>query len=469
MYLKNLFKNKNIYVFILFLISFVFNFENYEGNKVIFFIFNISAFLLSITLLRKNVPAFELFFFIFLLLSFWFKFSFILIFDDLIALEGDFDLLKSNYDKTLIVIILTFLSCTFASFLRQIIFKIFFNNKKKTEMKKYFINFYIKNRFKILLFFISSLIITWSLNYSFKIYSRGIVNTETIPLVKHLFSWLLTYGLSVFISFLIFIDFCIFKDKKYFFLGIFETFFTNISLYSRSFILSTAAYLRGYYFLIDFKKNLNENPKYYLKIIFILFILFLISFYSVSQLRTQNFKKTEFIENVSIKNLSLTIVELSITRWVGIDGLLAVSQNDNLSFDLFKESLKEKKKTREKSFYMNNFFTSFNFINTESENLNVVFTPGIIAFLYYTGSLVFVSLSVIIIILFCNLIEKLFLYYSGNNVIISSIIGYTLAQRLIHFGYVPINTINYLLSFLVTLILLFFISKLVWNKHEEKN
>ena len=61
------------------------------------------------------------------------------------------------------------------------------------------------------------------------------------------------------------------------------------------------------------------------------------------------------------------------------------------------------------------------------------------------------------------MIEKLFLHFSGNNSILSNIIGYALATRVAHFGYVPYNTINYLLSLVGTLILVIIISRIIWR------
>ena len=157
------------------------------------------------------------------------------------------------------------------------------------------------------------------------------------------------------------------------------------------------------------------------------------------------------------------MIQLILNRWIGIDGVLAVSQGNNLSFDFFKSSLSEEKNIREKSFYMKFFFKKYIFNPTDKEEVNTIITPGIFAFLYYSGSIIFISLSIIFIILCCALIEKFFLIFSGGNIILSNIIGYTLAQRLIHFGYLPSNTINFLLSFLITLLIVLIVSKIIWK------
>ena len=101
---------------IFFLFSFFLNVNNYVGNKLLFLILNICSMGLFLTIIRKNVPAFEFFLAFFLLLSFWFKFSCILFFENIKVTEGDFDLLISNYDEATIVIIFTFIAFILVSF-----------------------------------------------------------------------------------------------------------------------------------------------------------------------------------------------------------------------------------------------------------------------------------------------------------------------------------------------------------------
>ena len=120
-----------------------------------------------------------------------------------------------------------------------------------------------------------------------------------------------------------------------------------------------------------------------------------------------------------------------------IDALLAVSQSKDLSFKLLNESLMEKKKIREKSFYIHNFFKKFNYDNKQKENLNIVITPGLIPYLYYSGSIFFVCVLLALVILFCTFIEKIFFIFR-KKYYFSNIIGYALAVRFIHLVMCPI-------------------------------
>jgi hypothetical protein len=302
-------------------------------------------------------------------------------------------------------------------------------------------------------------------NFNYKIYSKGLVNNNIYSAIKYFYSWCLTYGLAVLVSQLMYIDFHVFNKKKIFILGFIEAFFTNVVIYSRASLLISCAYLRGFLLLIQIKKNFLISPFSIFKFVFIIYIFFLISFYSVKQLRFSFFyKPNNNINSVSMTEAINEIKHLSINRWVGIDALLSVSQSNKLNFSFFLSAWKERKEVRNNSFYINHFFKSFKYSDDEKANVNIVITPGLIAFLLYSGSAFVVFFSVLFLVLICVFIEKTFFMFSFGNIILSHIIGYALALRLIHFGYVPSNTINFLISFLLTLCGIYIMSKIIWKK-----
>jgi hypothetical protein len=450
--------------FLIFLVFFLLNFNNYVGSKFLFVVYQFLSFGLFLTLFKKNNSSFEFFTYSFLLLSFWFKFNCILYFENIKVSEGDFSLEISNYDNSTKVIVIVFASCICASFLKKIFFKSLTENK--FEIADPFLIFY--TRYRIFFFIILTIFLTlfWLTNFYYKIYSKGLVNENISPMIQYFYSWGYTYGLSILTSLLIYIDFLIFKKKNIFILGIFEAFFSQISYYSRSFLLLFLAYSRGFFLLLR-----NHNKKYIIskfttiKIIILIVPILFLSIYFVERLRNKNFYNLEEpILFLNIKKTFNEIISLSIHRWVGIDALLAVSQNNNLNFKFFLSSFKETTNIMNKSFYIDNFFTKFKYDSAEKKNLNRVITPGIVAFLYYSGSLFFVFFSMILLILICIYIEKLFYDFSMKNIILASIIGYALSMRIIHFGYVPANTLNFLFSFFVTFLFIYFVMKIVKKK-----
>lgn len=463
MFLKK--KSFNFFIFtsLIFLFSFFLNFNNYVGNKFIFFIFQFVSFVLFITAIKKNKSAFEFFTYFFFLFSFWFKFNCILYFENIKVSEGDFDLTISNYDNATIIIICAFMACLCASFIKEFIINNFIK-ETKYEMSNSFIRFY--NYYRVIIFsaWIGFLILVWGSNYYYKIYFKGLVNESTFSVVKYFYSWSLVYGLATITSILIYIDILIIKNKTAFLLGIFESFFTQMSIYSRSFLLSFFAYLRGFLFLPNIKK-LRFSKFAVSKIVILLLIIFFLSIYSSAKLRSTQFYETEKSRvPITFSSIFSDIFSLSINRWVGIDALLAVSQKKDLNFNFFLSAWQEEKNIKKNSFYIDNFFSRFNYSAFEKKNLNIVITPGIVAFLYYSGSALFVFFSILLLILICSAIEMLFFYYSLGNIILANIIGYALSVRVIHFGYVPFNTIYFLLSFLITFFIIYFVTNIIKKK-----
>lgn len=452
-----------IFIFFVFTLSFFLNFNNYNGNKFLFLFFQATSFALFITAIKKNNSAFEFFTYFFFLLSFWFRFNCILYFEKVRVIEGDFDLSITNYDNTTLIIIITFVACIFASLIKKYILKNY-SEIKQPLINNTYIKYYKRYRHYIFMVFFGFLILIYVSNSYYKIYAKGLTNTHILPILKYFYSWSLTYGLSVITSLLIYVDFLIFKSKKVFILGLLESFFTQLNIFSRTFAISFIAYLRGFLSLIEFKRCVLSKSSI-IGIVFLFVLIFFLSIYSVTKLRNQKFYTTNVTQSKqTIASTYSHIIYLSVNRWVGIDALLAVSQSKNLNFVFFISAWKEDKDITKKSFYTENFSKEHNKAENEKKNLNLIVTPGIVAFLYYSGSIFFVFLSIVILILTCSLIEVLFYRISVNNIILANIIGLSLAIRIIHFGYIPSNTFNFLLSFFLTLIFVFFVRKLLFKK-----
>jgi len=465
--------NKKIIPLLFIIIIFFLNLKNFPGNQFLFLIYHFISYFLFLTIIRKNINYFEFFFFSFLLLGFWVKPTCIFLFDYFTFTEGDVNLFKDSYklyNDSFYVIIIVFSTCIIGSFFREYLQnKIYY--KKNYKIKIQFVTFYKQYRYIILFLYIIGLSFLYLINIYFQIYAKGLINSQIPFLVKNFFAWCFNYGLSAMTAIYIYIDMTIYKQKKIIILGFFEAFFTNLSILSRAFLLLFLAYLKGFIDLtLKFKIDIKLSKYFSRKLIFIIFF-FIIGFFFVENLRYKKFFNLSNNHNLSnhsskqfIKNSILEITTLAATRWVGIDSLLSVSNSDNKSFNLFLSSLSEEKTHRKASFYMVHFFKSFKFSKDTNSNLNTVIVPGLIAFLYYSGSYIFVSLGTIFFILLFSSIELIFLKFSNNNNLLGSIIGFTLAWRLVHFGYLPLNTLQFILSFFLTFIVVLFITKLIWKK-----
>ena len=177
------------------------------------------------------------------------------------------------------------------------------------------------------------------------------------------------------------------------------------------------------------------------------------------------------------------ILYLVCNRWVGIDALMAINSIDNeiiynlheeektrLGFELLKESFSEEFSPNRPSFYEDNFLIkNKNLILNEdlSERNNIIILPGIIAYLYISGSIFFLFFSIIFIMFFCYFLEYLYFIFGGKNVFLCSFMGYVFASRLIHSGYLVSNNFKYIISLLINLLVIVIIIKVFkhLNKH----
>ena len=148
---------------------------------------------------------------------------------------------------------------------------------------------------------------------------------------------------------------------------------------------------------------------------------------------------------------------------MGIDALVAVESYDSKSYGLFIESFKDRFNKTKYPFYERKIQQRTK--NTKIQTIEYgITTPGILAFLYYTGSKFFVFVLVFIISIIILTIER-YIFLLFNNLVLCSVLSQVLAYRLIHFGYMPQNTYLLLTSFLLTILGLFLIKKIFIKKN----
>jgi len=160
------------------------------------------------------------------------------------------------------------------------------------------------------------------------------------------------------------------------------------------------------------------------------------------------------IANTSPKDMISFIL---INRWIGIDSLILVSSAENKGYDLFFRALKEEKNYTDYTFYEKEFglVDVKTNVDTGKTIMKGNTLPGIISFLYYTGSPFFLLLSIMLIFFLFNLLETFLSYLTDKNLVYMCFISNMIATRLFHFGYAPKDT--YLFLFSISLSVLFLI------------
>lgn len=468
------------------LIIFPFAYGEYQGQKFNYILFTIISTFALFYNFRKGSIFFETFFALLIWLGFWFKFSIQIGFLDGMFPEGfgKFSHSPKAYDEVIFVSQVAIFASVIASYMRE---KFIFNyvdlEKIKKEPKN-LILFYRKYKKKIIsiLFFLIFICIITNLNFSF--FQKGTVPNIILPFgLDNIFRWLLMFGFASFFTVIIYLEFLIKKknSNNILKLSFLENFLSSISSLSRAMIFNSTAIFYGYYRLINlnnFEINKNKFVKYFL----IICILFFISLLIVSKIRQQNnFPVGHQVHDYlpTIKNQNILILEplnnvvkevnqilfLIAGRWVGIDSLMAVQSKENKGYWLLEESFKEKF-NYSNSFYENKIKGSvFNY--KVEPKIYTIYVPGIVSYLYYTGSVLFVFFGIIFLNFFCSLIELFSYRMSKCNLIFSSLIGNVLAYRLAHFGYMPLNSYKILIAILINILILYYIFKVINNYYKK--
>lgn len=465
----------SVYFFIFFI--FVKTLYNYEGSKIYYILFSLIFNFTIFKIFFKKVYLFELFFGFMLWLGFWFKFSIFesniyrnsLIFDGRVLCNFNLE----NFDQVLLVSSFGCIGFILSIICFNLIKKFLSQNKvHKYELRdKNFL-------YALLILFLSFYIFFISANFFYEIYQKGLVATNDVGfLTKVIFAYLYNIGFGAGLCFLIY-NLHIYNSNFFFLIIILiaiEGFFTNFSMLSRNMVLYSSSIFLGYALLI----NENGQIKYFrIKLIVSYLILILIFFISIMGTNLLRNNKYHLISNQEIVSKGDCLIKekenyfkgsdllnLFITRSIGIEGVISTQINKNiLGFDLMKKSLKENVEN-DQSFYEKKFLVNQNRLRNY-ENSNQVILPGIFGYLYFSGSIFFLSSSLFLICFICLCFEKIILFYTNNNVLCSFLI-FCIVWRLINFGYLVSNTLNFILSLVFTLIIIHLAQLFLHGKHKK--
>jgi len=468
---------KNNYVFILINLLLLFNlviffistfFVQHALKEFLFFgIISISYFYYSCLKFQYYT---ELYLSIFIYLGFFFKSTFTLIFSlsnkvILFAESAPFsgvvtdEILNKHFSELFnissISIITIFL--TFYIFNNCIVYSNKKHNEYKLEsIKKLFSN----HKLKLYLAFLAIVVLFISLNFFFSIAVRG-KKYQEFDIGVSIFKTFLFFGFYFIVC--IFLEF---EDKKknvnfILFFNIIIGFLISISIYSRAMITDQ---------LVIFFSVINKIKNLFFKIIFFLTIIFffICSAFIVNHMRATKWDIQAFKTNNDTQGLKKNVSKLHeftsliVNRWVGIDGLSNVVNYKEKNLIFYLDALKEKKKSGI-TFYESKFFLKIK----EAENYSSSLLPGFIAFSYYSGSILILIITLILLVITMIFLEKIINYLSMNSLIITNYLVFLIVWRIIHFGSYPINTVYYFLLIVFFVFCIFFFNKLLHKYYDR--
>lgn len=492
----------------------VFTCIRYPGHGAIYVLFSIIANLLLYFGFRKNAIFFDTFIGIFFWLGFWLKLTIRIAFFSGVFSEpvGNFDGSGAAFDKALLVSACGMLGLLAASFLRE---KLSCNYPLKVEgiTLQGLFSVYRNHRKIVLVGFVVLFFIIAATNAYFGIYQRGNIVRTTLPFgLNGVYKWLLLFGLASFATLILRFEFEIKKETSFpaMFISLLESFVSNLSLLSRGMILNAGSLIYGVFTSQRFH-SIKSDVRFFVVTLLALVLLSAGSLFLSNYFRLSNEVKTIYIiaevktpsvpipekqyntmqpnerqsvvsqpvakqgvidRIMTVKGIPLLpsiinmTLKLFVDRWVGMEGVMAVSSYPDLGWNLWKKAWKETYNENETSFYDNTFITS-PYIIVDKTKFHFISLPGIIAFLFYPGSFLFLFAGMFVLGVTAAIIEYFVFRLGGKNVILCSLFAQVVAFRYLSFGYVPMQSYLLFGTIFLNLFIIYFADKasmLLYNK-----
>jgi len=461
-----------LYSFIIILISSI-AVSKYHGDGSIFVIFSIVFNILLLNGIRKKANFFDFYIGVFLWMGFWLKVTVRILFFDTKFSEstGAFNYSAESFDRALIVSIVGATALIVASLIRERITTKFI--KKKVEKIGYKQEtLYKKYKNYILIIFVIFFILIAFININMGIYQKGEITKTILPFgINGVFKWLILFGFSSFSALILKME--IDDNKKIpiiiMTIIILESFFSNISLLSRGMILNIGALAIGTLFIIKKNSLLKINIKSLMISSIIFYLLFLTSVLIVNDIRGNGSGYARiYVGDIFNKNQEMNergndlehATPLLLNRWVGIEGVLSVSSSNRLGWALWREAWSEKYSENTMGFYDSNLIDS-PYKNTDFTKKHHLSLPGIVAFLFYPGSIIFLFLCMMFLGLLASLIEVYVYIVGRNNLILCSLISMVVAYRFASFGYAPAQSYLLFGTIIINIIIFRFINDIL--------
>jgi hypothetical protein len=456
----------------------------YPGFGPIYVLFAILSNALLYFGFRRNAIFFDTFIGILFWLGFWLKLTFRVAFMDGQFHEavGNFDGSGAAFDRALLVASCGFLGLLAVSFVREKY--VFTYPAKLTEVAQEGLIKAYQNHRRGVLFGFAILFVTVAVtNFYFGIYQRGSIPRTVLPYgLGAIYSWLLLFGLASISALILHFEFTLNRKTSYpvVIISVLEGFLTNVSLLSRGMIINGSALGYGVIRSLKFY-SIKSNYRFWAVSFLMYIILCGISVVLVQHLRLIDPRALESIDFSDLRSLvsKLYLNEMNIVtigrgtkvlfldRWVGIEGVMAVSSYPKQGWDLWSEAWKETH-SHKMSFYDANLITS-PYRDIDMTKHHYISLPGIVAFCFYPGSFPFLFMCMFVLGAVAAAIEISVFKLGGANIILCSLLAQVVAYRYAHFGYAPSRSYLLFGSLYLTLFIFYFSNEFLldWNKRKK--
>lgn len=453
---------------------------HYAGQTYIYLLFALISNALLYFGFNKKALFFDAFIGIFFWLGFWLKLTIRVGFTEGVFFEhtGKFDGSGAAFDRGLLVASCGMGALIVATLIRRRFFYLKEEPKSSIGLPGLF-DFYKKNRTLVLIAFVILVLFISLSNLYLGIYQRGQVARTVLPYgLGGVYKWLLLFGMASFIAVILRFECLISNNKPYVvsILSVLESFASNVSLLSRGMILNMSALFYGLFKDSKARGSTKFSLRFVVTMALVFGLLFVSSVYIVNYLRFhgpeifgQTWGSSEEGESLARANSAAVrsmATPLFIDRWVGMEGVFAVSSSDKTGDELWHQAWQEVYRGYGTSFYDLNLIQS-SYLEIDTSKHHFISLPGVIAFCFYPGSFGFLF-GALLLVGFIGAAIEIFVYqFGGRNLILCSLLGQVVAFRFASFGYVP--TQSYLLfgTLFLNVMLIYSLNKVLLFKYRH--
>lgn len=482
--LFNLLINNKLKIFFgfLWLVLFLSGLFLYAGSKLVFVLFSFVFLIMLLSGANKHKGYGYLFLVIFLWLGFWFKLAaslllsawFPLVFEEPV---GNFNFSADAWDRVLWIAIWAGIGVMLGRFLYGLIRLKTSGDSVEAKAPLWYPAIRIWLWTAVLLVTVGVVIF----NIFYGIHQIGMVPRTVLHWPLNAFiGWMLNLGSALAIAVLVWWDTAEKKNITLPFFAILgEAFLSAVSIISRSaFLFHSIPQILS----LSARKEIYQrySSRQILLFISTFAILFLMSITAVSFMRDYQYagsKSTPLSVSNSVTDSSvgtlkpipdqvlpqpakeissfrLTLIrQLLVNRWIGIEGVMAVSSYSEKSGDLFWEMLAEKREEGKVGAYQRVSNSGYQSTDARYQFASL---PGATAFLYFSGSMPVVMLGMAALALIMLIVERA-IFALTQNPLVCSLFGVTAANTVAQFGIAPRQDIPLYLMIILTAIFIYFI------------
>lgn len=495
--MNQIFKIINLFFILFAIIITSLAISKHTGNIYYYIVYSLIINALLIYTLNSKSLFFEIYLSLFIWLGFWFKYSLSLVFLNGIIYDSGPVENMINIDKAIFVSIIAISSVFLSFILRK---KIYRENIYQIKKVSFFEKSYLKFRKESIFLFIVLFCSVAFLNYYLNIYQKGFIYQHEIYfLIVNFIKWMLIFGMTTLSCFFIYTE--ILRLQKVspllIIVAFFEIFLSYSSMLSRALIMNLSALTFSLSKYLDLIKN---KFSLFLFILVLIISMFLSNNYFSNHIRINyaqevgyDVKNNKFNDKEEIKNDNNATVKqfkvsndpnvrpnpinmssfVVINRWSGIDSMIAIVSSKKLSFDLFFQSLKEEKIINNKTFYETTFKVDWDggkeVMIGEKRILKGNTLPGLFSYLFYSGNYYFLFTSIFLLTFIFSVFEIFCKRITNNNMIFASFISFMICFRMFNFGYAPRDTYLFVISVLLSVLMIFFLSRFNFFSLRKKN